>query len=343
MEELIEHKWGNHSHPRFHRYKFFPLEETLVAQPTTQVTISECEARPGRGLPARVMPLDGIARPGPGLPARVMPQGAVGRVKREDRRAEFDEYATIPMMVLRDISRQQGSPMTAMRSDITQAAGSAAYVSVGNIGGTLLKYGSNLIIQRGFGAAVFGLYTLCLSMVGLVTAIFNLGLDDAMLRFVPIYRAKRKPASLRALAIFCTALAGVSGILGALFMVLGSPWLATIRHSPILVPALVLIAPLVPLSCLQTVWLGGLQGFKDFKWRVLLQRVLLPVALILLFIGVDLFFHTLSAVIIATVLYGFIGAILSFYFFYRKMPEVQKAEPGAYEVRRWLDSPPRTF
>ena len=105
------------------------------------------------------------------------------------------------MMVLRDISRQQGSPMTAMRSDITQAAGSAAYVSVGNIGGTFLKYGSNLIIQRGFGAAVFGLYTLCLSMVGLVTAIFNLGLDDAMLRFVPIYRAKRKPASMRALAI----------------------------------------------------------------------------------------------------------------------------------------------
>ena len=346
MEELIEHKSGNDSHPRFHRYKFFPLEETLGAQPTTRVTISECEGRPGRGLPAlpagaRVIPLGGIARPGRGLPARrpaarAMPQSGVGRVKREDRRAEFDEYATIPMMVLRDISRQQGSPMTAMRSDITQAAGSAAYVSVGNIGGTFLKYGSNLIIQRGFGAAVFGLYTLCLSMVGLVTAIFNLGLDDAMLRFVPIYRAKRKPASLRALAIFCTALAGVSGILGALFLVLGAPWLATIRHSPILVPALVLIAPLVPLSCLQTVWLGGLQGFKDFKWRVLLQRVLLPVALILLFIGVDLFFHTLSAVIIATVVYGFIGAILSFYFFFRKMPEVQRVEPGAYEVRRWF-------
>ena len=179
MEELIEHKSGNHSNPRFHRYKFFPLEETLGAQPTIQVAISECEARPGRDLPAR--------RPA----ARAIPPNGVGRGKREDRRAEFDEFATIPMMVLRDISRQQGSPMTAMRSDITQAAGSAAYVSVGNIGGTFLKYGSNLIIQRGFGAAVFGLYTLCLSMVGLVTAIFNLGLDDAMLRFVPIYRAKR--------------------------------------------------------------------------------------------------------------------------------------------------------
>ena len=72
MEELIEHKSGNHSHPRFHRYKFFPLEETLGAQPTTRVTISECEGRPGRGLPAlpaaaRVIPLGGIATAGAGL------------------------------------------------------------------------------------------------------------------------------------------------------------------------------------------------------------------------------------------------------------------------------------
>jgi O-antigen/teichoic acid export membrane protein len=313
MHELFEHESGYHSNSNFRRYKLFPLEETLAAQPTTEVAIS---ARPATLVET--------------------PPNGLAQMTAVERRAAFDDFATIPMVVLGDIARQQGSPMTAMRSDITQAAGSAAYVSVGNLGGTLLKYGSNLIIQRGFGPAAFGVYTLCLSIVGLVTAIANLGLDDAMLRFVPIYRAKRKPASLRALVIFCTALAGVSGILGALFMLLSAPWLATIRHSPLLVPALVLIAPLVTLSCLQTVWLGGLQGFKDFKWRVLLQRVLLPVVLIVLFLVVDLFFHTLSAVIIATVVYGFIGAILSFYFLFRRMPQVLRVEPGAYELRRWF-------
>ena len=143
-------------------------------------------------------------------------------------------------------------------------------------------------------------------------------------------------ASLRALAIFCTALAGLSGILGAFLLLFTAPWLADIKHSPELVPALVLISPLVPLTCMQTVWLGDLQGFKDFKWRVELQLVLLPVALILLLIVVDLFFHTLGEVVVATVMYGSIGAVLSFYFFFRKMTYVQKAGPEVYEVRRWF-------
>jgi O-antigen/teichoic acid export membrane protein len=38
----------------------------------------------------------------------------------------------------------------------------------------------------------------------------------------------------------------------------------------------------------------------------------------------------------ATVVYGIIGAILSFYLLFRRMPQVHRAEPGAYELRRWF-------
>ena len=53
-------------------------------------------------------------------------------------------------------------------------------------------------------------------------------------------------------------------------------------------------------------------------------------------VHVDLFFHTLGKVVVATVMYGSIGAVLSFYFFFRKMTYVQKAGPEVYEVRRWF-------
>src|SRR5712692_6405522 len=66
-----------------------------------------------------------------------------------------DDLATIPLMVLRGISEQRGLPQTASKSEISNAAGSAAYVGVGNIAGSVIKYGSNIVIQRGFGAGAF--------------------------------------------------------------------------------------------------------------------------------------------------------------------------------------------
>jgi O-antigen/teichoic acid export membrane protein len=249
---------------------------------------------------------------------------------------DFDKLATIPVMVLRGITKQQGSPQPVMKSEISAAAGSAAYVSAGNIGGSILKYGSNIVIQRGFGAAAFGLYTLSMSVVSLAAAIFNLGLDDAMVRYVSIYRAKRQSSSLRGLTIFCTAVVGGSGILGAFLVLYFAPILGAIKHSPEMIPILQLMAPMVPLISLQAVWISGLQGFKEFKWRVLVQRILIPISLILLMLGALIFFHNLNAIVIATLINATIGTILSLLFYFRRSAGAMKQGSEAYELRVWF-------
>ena len=250
--------------------------------------------------------------------------------------SEFDALDTIPMMVLSDISKRQASAQPAMKAEILQSAGSAAYVSAGNIGGSIVKYIGNIIIQRGFGAAAFGLYTLGMSVVGLLVAIFNLGLDDAMVRYIAIYRAKKQMASLRGLVFFCTAIAGVSGLLGALFMLFTAPFLAAVKHSPELAPILVILSPMVPLLCMQTVWTSGLQGLKEFKWRVLLQRIFMPISFVVLLIIAAIFFHNLNAIVIVTVIYGMICAVLSFYIFFRRIAVMLKPGAEKYELRVWL-------
>ena len=73
-----------------------------------------------------------------------------------------------------------------MHSEISGAAGDAALIGAGNIAGNVIKYGNNLLIQRGFGPGPYGLYALGMSMVGLFVSVFNLGLDDAMVRYVAI-------------------------------------------------------------------------------------------------------------------------------------------------------------
>src|SRR5213082_1508300 len=112
------------------------------------------------------------------------PGGPTGAL---DGDPEFEKLSTIPMIVLKGISSQQGKPQLAMKSEVTGAAGAAGLVGFGNIVGSILKYGSTFLIQYSLGPGLYGLYTLSLSLINLVSAIFSLGLDSAMTRYIAIY------------------------------------------------------------------------------------------------------------------------------------------------------------
>lgn len=252
----------------------------------------------------------------------------------------FQMSDTFPMMVLRGIAQKQGADQPVMQSELSGAASGAAIVGLGNISGTVFKYIGNFIIQRGFGPGIFGLYSLGLSLVTLVSSIFNLGLDDAMLRYIPIYRSKKNPSALRSLVIFCTALAGITGIFGAILLLIFAPQLVAFRHTPRDAPLLTttfeLMAPMIPLLCMQGIWFGGLQGFKAFKFRVLSQRLVPAVALIMLLGLAYLFSHHIKAIIVATVISTVIGTVLSLYYLFRLVSRLDKQKSKNYEVREWL-------
>src|ERR1051326_4260322 len=217
---------------------------------------------------------------------------------------EFEKRSTFPMMVLKGISAQQGKPEPEMKSEVSGAAGAAGLVGIGNILGSVLKYGSAFLIQYGFGPGGFGLYTLCLSLVNLVSAIFNLGLDDAMVRYVAIYRGKQQIKSLRVLLLFCTTLAGLAGICGALLLLYFTPslvtyWITLKQHQIAnrdtlnrAISLLQVMAPIIPLMTMQVMWFAGLRGFKAFKWRVLTTNFLQPLLQIILLCLVLIFFRS---------------------------------------------------
>src|SRR5579875_1416557 len=108
---------------------------------------------------------------------------AVGKVVVDNIDDDFANRATIPMMVLEGISRQQGQEAPVMQSEISGAAGGAAIVGVGNIAGNVLKYVGNLVIARSFSPGAYGLFNLSNSFISLIVSLFNLGLDDAMVRY----------------------------------------------------------------------------------------------------------------------------------------------------------------
>ncbi len=252
---------------------------------------------------------------------------------------EFEKHTTVQMRVIKGReNRESSSPQSSpeVKAEVSGAASGAAIIGTGSIIGNLLKYINNLLIQRGFGAGPYGLYALGMSTVTLAISIFNLGLDDAMVRYVSIYRGRNQTSLLRGLTLFCTALAGVAGILGALLVVFFAPFLVAIRHAPSMLPILLLMAPLVALSSMQNIWTGGMQGFKAFKWRILVQRLVVPGTLTILLIFVLLFSKDLATVVLVTLVSALIGVLFNLFFFFRLMSQTKDTGKEEYQLREWI-------
>jgi O-antigen/teichoic acid export membrane protein len=256
-----------------------------------------------------------------------------------DNDPEFEKHTTVHVRVIKDTEKQDSSsPQSSpgVKAEVSGAASGAAIIGTGSIIGNIFKFINNLLIQRGFGAGLFGLYVLGMSIVTLAVSIFNLGLDDAMVRYVSIYRSRKQASLLRGLTIFSTAMAGTAGILGALLVVFVAPSLVAIRHAPDLLPILLLMSPLVALSSMQNVWTGGLQGFKAFKWRILTQTLVVPGTLTILLIPVILFSRDLTTVVLATLVSVLVGVLFNLYFFFRLMSHTKYSGQEEYQLREWL-------
>src|SRR5579863_7152331 len=249
---------------------------------------------------------------------------------------EFDKRSTLPMLVLKEVSKQQNQTTPAMHSAISGAASGAAFAGIGAIATIFFKYGNTFLLQRSLDIESFGRYSIGMSVVSLVSSVLILGLDDVMVRYIAIYRDKQQTSLLRGVSIFCTAIAGIAGILGALFIIVFAPFLATIRQTPEVAPLLQLMAPMVPLLCIQAVFVGGMQGFKEFKKRVLSQRIIVPMFAFFLLAGVLLLFHSANAAAVVALVSTMSTTVLCLYFLFHTVSSVVKSDTETYQMREWF-------
>ncbi len=259
------------------------------------------------------------------------------------------ERATLVTMVVEGLVNKQDQPKIKLQSEVSGAASAAGIVGIGGVIGNILKYGCNFLIQYGFGPALYGLYTLSLSLVNLISSILNLGLDDAMVRYVAIYRGNKQPRPIKGLILFCTALAGIAGLVGALALLIFTPRLVgfwtLLRPNQAgsnkdtlakMVPLLQIMAPLIPLLCMQVIWFAGLRGFKAFKLRVLATNLGQPTLQLLLLFAVLLFFRNILGVALALLISTLFSVILTLNFLFRQLGKVATPAREEYRLREWL-------
>lgn len=338
---------------RSHRMKLVPVSDAIEKQATQRMkAIQQVDAQPqpeiGRTAvdERRVRSLDTPHTPPSVMEVRIAQDGTNrGTLQWSPEQTYFDidertesRFDTIPMMVLKDIAKQQDKPALKMQSEISGAASNAGFVGLSNIFGYILKYANNILYQRGLGIEYYGLYTLSTAVVTLISTVLTLGLDDAMIRYIAIYRGKKQPNLLRGLTIFCSALAGIAGLIGAILVIYFAPAIAGFENKPQITPFLQVLGSTIPLIILATIWAGGLQGFKDFKKRAILGKILLPFIGFLLVVITVIFFRTLYAILIITVIGTLLGAVGNLYFFFQRFAKINatKDKSEEYAAREWF-------
>lgn len=201
-------------------------------------------------------------------------------------------------------------------------------------GGSFFDFGSRFIIglllARLLGPADYGLYHLAISAAALFAGVSSLGLDDAMVRYVAILSGRKdRPGVWGTIQIGLGIALPVAALMGA-FLYLAAPVVAEgLFDEPALIPALRLMALVVPLLTLSNVLLGITRGFgrmdhAAFAENVVQSLVRMVLLAALALVGLDLY----AALIIFAV--ADIASSLTFgIFINRSFPLRPSAHPQA--------------
>lgn len=152
---------------------------------------------------------------------------------------------------------------------------------------TAVSFTHTVALARLYKRAGLGLYSTGFPLSRYATIIASLGLNNAIVRFLPIHRSRNEPDQIAAVmgwSLRVTAL--ISGLLGVLLWLAADVVSAGIFGEPDLAPLLRAFAFVVPLAALVTVVTSGAQAFDRQDYRALPTSIVQPalqLGLVLLF------------------------------------------------------------
>lgn len=166
------------------------------------------------------------------------------------------------------------------KHDPQNMVGGMAIVMAGTAIGLGVNYCYGIALARVLGPEQFGLYSLGLAVFNVLAVISVLGMDNAMLRFIPGASAG-KAAKLVART---TITWGTSvGILLCLAALSGSTVLAEVAYGkPDVAPVLTGFALGIPVYAFSMICLSGMQALHDVRNRIAIKYVIEPLVKVVL-------------------------------------------------------------
>lgn len=200
---------------------------------------------------------------------------------------------------------------------------------VGTIIGLLIGYANVVLITRFVTPGHYGVYSLGLTITGLVMMLATLSLNEALVRFIPRYRAQGRQEAVRDLVKVCftgSLLAGI--LLLVLVMALAGPVATRVFHKEELAGVLRLFSLSIPLLLLSFQVGHAFMGFQEMRYAVYLNRIFLPLGQLVLLLVFFRLGYRLYGLVGAYCLSTFGTALIALYYLSRRLVPMLPAGGG---------------
>jgi len=177
-------------------------------------------------------------------------------------------------------------------------------VFIGIILSKIMGYAYRIIVARSFGPEIYGLYTIALMIIGFVGAFASIGLQEGIIRFIPLYRGKNKIVShIIKKAKIILLLTGICS--GFLLYILSEIIANNVFHNANLIVFLKIFSVLIPISIISNLYLSILRGFEKIGWysfifNILQNIIKVSTLVIFVYIGLNGAYSTIYSQFIAT-------------------------------------------
>jgi O-antigen/teichoic acid export membrane protein len=157
---------------------------------------------------------------------------------------------------------------------LDQVAKNSIFLLIGLVFSNIISYVYRLIIARHFGPEQYGLFSLALMIAGFLVAFTSLGLTDGILRFIPVFNAKKQYYKSKYLIKISVNLILIINIGAGILLYLFSEIIANnLFGEPLLVVPLKMFGLLVPVWTLSNLILSFILSFERGAWHSLLNNV----------------------------------------------------------------------
>ncbi|GAA5063914.1 flippase [Haladaptatus pallidirubidus] len=181
-------------------------------------------------------------------------------------------------------------------SSLASVSRGAGLFLVGKGTDNALRLGLNIVLTRGLGEGLFGVYSYGYVILSIVRTVTNLGTDTSILKFLPQY-SEQKPKQNQMLGLaLLTSLVGSLLISGFIFF--GAPFITRLTlKNPLLTDVLRILALVLPFTTLSNILQTVFKALELPEYQVLLMNVVTPtVRLLLIAVPIFLGYKLLSVV-----------------------------------------------
>ena len=135
-------------------------------------------------------------------------------------------------------------------------------VFVGTVLGTFLGFVFRVIVVRYISKAEYGLLSLSLAMINILTVVSCLGFINGVPRFISYALGKKEYGKVWATIKASVSLVAVLSVSLAFILFSFSTYIANLFHKPNLAPVIKIIAFVLPLMALTEILISILRGFE---------------------------------------------------------------------------------